>query len=87
MRNPKNWTEWKEFVASASRKDLREMCLKLVLGQAERHGTIRALEFILKTERDSKSRLFRRLVNVCKENESLGGKRGKKAMADYVARD
>ena len=83
MKSPKNWKEWQQFAANASEKDVREMLLTLVLKNAGKQGNINALEFILKTERQSKKRLFQRLVNVCKENEILGGKQGKKAMAQY----
>ena len=83
MKSPKNWKEWQQFAANVPEKDVREMLLTLVLKNAGKQGNINALEFILKTERQSKKRLFQRLVNVCKENEILGGKQGKKAMAQY----
>lgn len=84
MKSPKTWKEWKKFAVTASARDLGEMVLMLVLKNAGQRGTNRALEFIAKTERQARIRCQRRLMAVCKENEQLGGKKGKKAMAHYI---
>ena len=84
MKSPKNWKDWQHFAANAPEKDVRALLLKLVLKNAGKTGTIHGLETIRKIERQSYKRLFQRFMAVCQENETLGGKQGKKAMAHYT---
>ena len=83
MAQPKNWKDWEQFAATASEKKVRAMILTLVLRNAKQKGANNALRFIYNTQHKHISRMGRRLIAVCKENEMLGGKQGKKVLSHY----